>query len=234
MSTLRVQSFAISLDGYGAGPNQDLRNPLGVRRLELMEWFFHTRAWRRMHGQDDGETGVDNAIAEQGFSGIGACIICAGARDPSGFTSGDSPMKTLLMNLLALLIGVAVGGSVNMGFVVLGQSLIPPPAGVDVTNAESFRAAIHFFEPRHFVMPFAAHALGTLAGALAGCLLSATHRTAISYGIGAVFLLGGIAASFMITTPVWFVVLDLVVAYIPMAWLGLTIGKRIKPGPANA
>ena len=75
MSKLRVQSFAISIDGYGAGPNQDLQNPLGVRGPELMEWFFHTRVWRRMHGHDDGETGVDNGIAEQGFAGIGAWIL---------------------------------------------------------------------------------------------------------------------------------------------------------------
>ncbi len=75
MSKLRVQSFAISIDGYGAGPNQDLRNPLGVGGPELMEWFFHTRVWRRMHGQDDGETGVDNRMAEQGFTGIGAWIL---------------------------------------------------------------------------------------------------------------------------------------------------------------
>ena len=66
MSKLRVQSFAISIDGCGAGPNQDLQNPLGVRGPELMEWFFHTRVWRTMHGYDDGETGVDNGIARDG------------------------------------------------------------------------------------------------------------------------------------------------------------------------
>ncbi len=75
MSKLRVKSFAVSIDGYGAGPNQDLQNPLGVRGPELMEWFFHTRAWRRMQGQEGGETGVDNGMAEQGFAGIGAWIL---------------------------------------------------------------------------------------------------------------------------------------------------------------
>ncbi|MGA8050493.1 MAG: dihydrofolate reductase family protein [Burkholderiales bacterium] len=75
MSKLRVQSFAISIDGYGAGPNQDLQHPLGVGGPELMEWFLQTRAWRRMHGQDDGETDVDNGFAEQGFAGIGAWIL---------------------------------------------------------------------------------------------------------------------------------------------------------------
>lgn len=79
MSKLRVQSFTISLDGFGAGPHQDLENPLGVRGPELMEWFFHTRVWRRMHGPaevgDEGETGVDNTVAEQGFEGVGAWIL---------------------------------------------------------------------------------------------------------------------------------------------------------------
>ena len=75
MSKLRVLSFAISIDGFGAGPNQDLQNPLGVRGPELMEWFFHTRMWQKMHGKDGGETGVDNGIAEQGFEGIGAWIL---------------------------------------------------------------------------------------------------------------------------------------------------------------
>ena len=55
MSKLRVESFAISIDRYGAGPSQDLQNPLGVRGPELMEWFFHTRVWRRMHGQGEGK-----------------------------------------------------------------------------------------------------------------------------------------------------------------------------------
>ena len=75
MAKLRVQSFAISIDGYGAGPGQDLHNPLGVNGPELMEWFFHTRVWRRMHGQADGETGIDNDVAELGFTGCGAWIL---------------------------------------------------------------------------------------------------------------------------------------------------------------
>jgi dihydrofolate reductase len=75
MSKLRVLSFAVSIDGYSAGPNQDLQNPLGVRGPELMDWFFHTRAWRKMHGEVDGETGIDDGMAEQSFAGIGAWII---------------------------------------------------------------------------------------------------------------------------------------------------------------
>ena len=75
MSKLRVQSFGVSLDGYAAGSDQDLQHPLGVRGPELMEWFFPTRVFQKMHGQGDGESGVDNAMAEQGFAGIGAWIL---------------------------------------------------------------------------------------------------------------------------------------------------------------
>jgi dihydrofolate reductase len=71
----RVQCFGVSLDGFGAGPNQSLENPLGVGGFALMDWFLQTRVWRAMHGQAGGETGVDNQLAEQGFEGIGAWIL---------------------------------------------------------------------------------------------------------------------------------------------------------------
>jgi dihydrofolate reductase len=75
MTKLRVQSFSVSIDGYGAGPDQDLAHPLGVRGPELMEWFVPTRLWQRMQGQQGGETGRDNEVAEQGFAGVGAWIL---------------------------------------------------------------------------------------------------------------------------------------------------------------
>ena len=75
MGKLRVSSFAVSLDGFGAGPNQDLDNPLGQGGVALMEWFFNSRTWRHMHQLDGGETGVDDSIAAQGLAGIGAWIL---------------------------------------------------------------------------------------------------------------------------------------------------------------
>jgi dihydrofolate reductase len=75
VSRLRVQSFGISIDGYGAGPDQSLQHPLGVGGPEVMKWFMPTRVWREMQGQEGGETGVDNEIAKQGFSGFGAWIL---------------------------------------------------------------------------------------------------------------------------------------------------------------
>ena len=75
MSRVRVQAFGMSLDGYSAGPHQDLQHPLGVGGPELMEWFSATRVWRRMLGYDGGETGVDNQLAEQSFENVGAYIL---------------------------------------------------------------------------------------------------------------------------------------------------------------
>jgi hypothetical protein len=143
-------------------------------------------------------------------------------------------MQPFLRNTLALVAGIVVGGTVNTALIHLGPSLIPPPAGVDVNSAESLIKAMPLFQPRHFVMPFLAHAVGTLAGALVAYLIAASHRAVLAYCIGALFLCGGIAASFMIPAPGWFVALDLVAAYLPMAWLAARIGGRLRPDSAAA
>jgi dihydrofolate reductase len=81
MSRLIVRSFSVSLDGFGAGPRQDLENPLGVGGPELFDWFFHTRTFQAMHGEPgeaepaEGEAGIDDAIAARGFENIGAWIL---------------------------------------------------------------------------------------------------------------------------------------------------------------
>ena len=72
---VRVSAFAVSLDGYSAGPNQSLENPLGVRGPELFEWFFGTRTFKQMHGQEGGSTGVDDEWARRGMEGVGAWIL---------------------------------------------------------------------------------------------------------------------------------------------------------------
>lgn len=138
-------------------------------------------------------------------------------------------MPKLLWNVLAVIAGFVIGGMVNMALITISPAVIPPPAGVDVTNAESLAQAMPLFEPRHFLMPFLAHALGTLVGALVAALVAASHRAAFAYAIGVLFLGGGIAASLMIPAPTWFIALDLLLAYLPMAWLGLALAERIRP-----
>lgn len=136
-------------------------------------------------------------------------------------------MPNLLRNVLAVVVGIVIGGFVNMALITISPAIIPPPIGVDVNNAESLSQGMHLFEPRHFLMPFLAHALGTFAGALVAYLIAATVKGRFAYAIGVVNLCGGIAASFMIPAPAWFVALDLLVAYLPMAWLGIQAGNRL-------
>lgn len=75
MPKLRVESFSISLDGFGAGPHQDLKNPLGVGGMALHEWAFTTKTFRTMFGMDGGATDVDDEFARRGFQNIGAWIL---------------------------------------------------------------------------------------------------------------------------------------------------------------
>lgn len=92
MSKLKISSFAISIDGYGAGPSQSLENPLGIGGMALHEWAFGTRTFRRMHGNDaGGTTGVDDDFAARGFAGIGAWIL---GRNMFGPVRGPWPDET--------------------------------------------------------------------------------------------------------------------------------------------
>jgi len=142
-------------------------------------------------------------------------------------------MSAVLRNVLAIIAGVVMGGVVNMLLITAGASLIPAPAGVDVNNAESLSKGIHLFEARHYVTPFLAHAVGTFAGALAAYLIAATYRAQMALLIGAIFLCGGVAASLLIPAPAWFMALDLLVAYLPMAWLAIQVARK-KQGNSGA
>ena len=135
-----------------------------------------------------------------------------------------------MRNALAVIAGLIIGSMVNMGLVILGSEIIPPPAGVDVTDMENIKASMHLFEPQHFAFPFLAHALGTLAGAFIAARIARSHHLKWALGIGGLFMLGGIANAFMLPAPLWFILLDLVGAYIPMAWIGgKWAGDKTKP-----
>lgn len=75
MSIVKVAAFSVSLDGFGAGPRQDLQNPLGVRGLELHRWFFETEAFKEIHGQSGGSHGLDNDFAARSFENVGAWVL---------------------------------------------------------------------------------------------------------------------------------------------------------------
>ncbi len=137
-------------------------------------------------------------------------------------------MNPILKNILAVLAGVVIGSIINMGIIMIGGSMIPAPDGADVTTMEGLKATMHLFEPKHFLFPFLAHSLGTLVGAFAAANIAANNKLKFAIGVGAFFLIGGIANVLMLPSPMWFTVLDLVVAYLPMGYLGgkLTAGKQ--------
>lgn len=135
-------------------------------------------------------------------------------------------MNPIIKNILAVLVGAIVGNAVNMGIIMISSSIIPPPDGVDNTTMEGLKAGLHLFKPQHFVFPFLAHALGTFAGALLAAIIAANRKMLFALVIGGFFLAGGIANILLLPSPIWFTVLDLVGAYIPMAFLA---GKLVIP-----
>ena len=137
-------------------------------------------------------------------------------------------MNSIIRNILAVISGIAIGSSVNMGLIMVSGSIIPPPNGADVTTMEGLKEAMHLFEFKHFIFPFLAHALGTVAGAFITVLIAVNHKIKFALTIGVFFLIGGITNIFMLPSPIWFVVLDIAGAYIPMTWLGYKIAQRIQ------
>ena len=75
MHKVRVAGFAVSLDGISAGTEQSLNDPLGKRGPEIFQWYFHTKAFRAMHGQEGGSIDVDNEFAARGMANFGAFIL---------------------------------------------------------------------------------------------------------------------------------------------------------------
>ena len=122
-------------------------------------------------------------------------------------------MKTIIKNILVVLGGCLFGSAVNMGLIIAGNQLIPFDDGMNPMNA-------NMWEIKYFLFPFLAHAMGTLSGAFIAAKFSASYHMVFAICIGIFFLLGGISMVFIMPAPVWFIVADLSLAYIPMGWFG--------------
>ncbi len=128
--------------------------------------------------------------------------------------------KMIARNSLAVVLGIVIGSVVNMGIINVGSFIVPLPAGADVSTMENLRESMKLFTPLNFLVPFAAHALGTLVGAFVAAKLASSYPMRFAIGIGCFFLLGGVTAVLMVGAPVWFNVTDLLLAYLPMGYLG--------------
>lgn len=135
-------------------------------------------------------------------------------------------MNPIIKNILAVIAGLILGSIVNMALITISGKVIPPPTDADITTMEGLKASMHLFEPKHFLFPFLAHALGTLVGAFIAAKLAANNHIKIGLLIGVFFLVGGIANIVLLPSPLWFTVVDLVFAYLPMAYIGATLSRK--------
>ena len=128
-------------------------------------------------------------------------------------------------NIAAVALGIVLGSVVNMGIINIGSALVPPPEGADVSTMEKLRESIKLFTPVNFIVPFAAHAIGTVVGAFVAARLCQKHPMRFALAISLFFLLGGILAVIAIGAPLWFNATDLLLAYLPMGYLGGLLAK---------
>jgi hypothetical protein len=135
-------------------------------------------------------------------------------------------MLRTILNLFIFGICVLTGGMLNGIIVQYSGAIIPPPSGFDLTTEEGLKAAMAVMEPRHFIMPFLAHAIGTLAGAFLVTLFIKERKLFRALLVGFLFFLAGCYMVFVLPSPLWFDALDLGLAYIPMAWLGYKLAIR--------
>jgi hypothetical protein len=137
-------------------------------------------------------------------------------------------MHPILRNILAVIGGYISGTIVNLGILEIGPHIISNPVGFDNSTMETLAATIHLLEPVNYISVFLSHGLGTLFGTFITARIASSHKMTFALVIGIFFLMGGIAANYMFSSPTWYTIVDLVGAYIPMAWIGwkLADGKK--------
>ena len=130
-------------------------------------------------------------------------------------------------NIFGFGLGLYIGGMINMLIINNGGQFIALPEGINPNDIESIKENIHLYQPIHFLIPFLAHAVGTFIGAFITSLIAVNIRMYLSIGIGFCFLVGGIMMVLMLPSPLWFNIIDLSAAYLPMAWLGWKLSNKI-------
>ena len=135
-------------------------------------------------------------------------------------------MHPIFKNISAVVLGWLVGSSLNMGLIQTGLYIFPI-SGIDPNDMDAFAEVMPTLEFEYFIFPFLAHALGTLVGAIMASMIAESKKMKFALYIGGLFLIGGIAVNYMLAGPTWFAVADIVLAYIPMAWLGGKIGVKL-------
>jgi hypothetical protein len=131
-----------------------------------------------------------------------------------------------IKNVVLVFISLIVGGSLNMAMIMFSSKIIPLPHGVDVTTEAGLKAGMHLFEAKHFIMPFLAHALGTLLSAIIIVKIMPKRKQFWAYFVAAMFFAGGFMEVLSLPSPLWFSLTDLIVAYFPMSFIALKLFYR--------
>ena len=127
-------------------------------------------------------------------------------------------MKQILKNIGILIFGIIIGMIVNMGLIIIGGMIFPLSESFEPMNAINW-------DFKYFIFPFLAHSIGTLSGAFIASKLSRNYHIIIPLIVGLYFLSGGIYMVTILPAPIWFISLDLILCYIPMALLDCKINK---------
>jgi hypothetical protein len=135
-------------------------------------------------------------------------------------------MNAALRNTVAVIAGFVALAVAKYLAIKLGNAVIPPPAGVDLSTMDGFKAAIPLFEAKQWLPAFFEHAMGSLAGGAVTAFVAVSHRMKLALVIGALHMVGGMAAALLLPFPIWVVVIDIVAMYLPMAWIGGKLGSR--------
>lgn len=143
-------------------------------------------------------------------------------------------MNPILRNILAVIGGALIGSIVNGALINVGPMVFPPPEGADITTMEGLKATMHLFQPKHFLFPWLAHALGTLVGAFLAFKIAASQKFILAMVVGGLFEIGGIINVMMLPSPLWFTLCDLLLAYLPMAWLATKLAGPEVPKSENS
>lgn len=133
-------------------------------------------------------------------------------------------MHPILRNILGIILGIFIGGLVNGYIIKYGPQIFPLPDGVTVLNEDTLKNHIHLFKPQHFLTPWLAHALGTFIGSLVTAIF--TRKLISTLIIGLIFFIGGLIMVNMLHPPIWFNILDLMLAYFPMSYLAYLLVPR--------
>jgi hypothetical protein len=135
--------------------------------------------------------------------------------------------NTAINRVINIVIAIIAGMGLNMVIIMLSNEVVPPPEGADLKTMEGLKAAMPLMQPIHFLMPFLAHALGTMLAAFIIVSRVDAYHQKYAIGTGLFFLTAGAINVYVLPAPFWFNVVDLIGAYIPMAFIGYVLARKL-------